>query len=280
MFTAVSDMCQKYGWTYYHVAHEICPTTGSDHMDGYYELQTQRKISTENKKFTKVFGPGFGDLQVAKGTAAENCDYSEKEGRKMETRGQPGQGQGERSDLRELKEDIMSGKRSVDDIAVAEPEAYHQYGRTLTKLEDIALRKKFRTEMPVATWVWGPTGVGKSHWLNKDYDPERMYTWKDDNGWQDGYAGQPIVLINEFRGGIPFNELLQLIDKWPYFIRRRGREPAPMLATEFRITSSMPPSQVYHGIASREDGMDSMNQLYRRVRVLEVPNRMAGEILL
>lgn len=276
MFASFNQMCNKYGWTYYHAAHEIAPTTGNHHIDAYYEMSTQRKNTTEIKKFEKTFGKGFGDLQSAKGTAGENCDYSQKEGRRMESAGVAGAGQGERVDLKAVKDEIMSGQKTVDQVTVEQPEIYHQYGRTLTKIQDLALRKQFRTEMPITTWVYGPTGVGKSHWLFKDFNPETHYLWKDDNGWQDGYTGQSVVLINEYRGGIPFAELLQILDKWPYFIRRRGREPAPMLATEFRITSSMSPSQVYKNIAET----DNINQLLRRVTIKEVKTRMIAEILL
>ena len=60
--------------------------------------------------------------------------------------------------------------------------------------------------------------------------------WKDDNDWQDGYTGQETVIINDFRGGIKYAVLLQLIDKWPAFVSRRGREPAPFLAKHVIIT--------------------------------------------
>lgn len=275
MFEAVSEMNTKYGWTYYHAAHEIAPTTGNHHLDGYYELATQRKFNTELKKWQKKFGKGFGDLQIAKGTAGENCDYSEKEGRRQECKGEPGKGQGERKDLNAVKDEIMTGKRSVDEITTEDPLMYHQYGRTLNRLQELALRKQFRTEMPKVTWAWGPTGVGKSHWLLKGFNPDTHYIWKEDNGWQDGYTGQKIILMNEFRGGIPYSELLQILDKWPYYLRRRNKEPAPLLAVEIKITSSMPPEQVYNGIAET----DNINQLLRRVTVKHCLSRLDTSLL-
>ena len=42
----------------------------------------------------------------------------------------------------------------ADEIVCEDPEQYHQYGRTLHKLEDIALRKKHRT------WMIRVTGCG------------------------------------------------------------------------------------------------------------------------
>lgn len=268
MFTMFKEMYEKYNWSYYHVAQEIAPETGNKHMDGYYEYTTQRKEVTERKKFTKKFGNGFGDLVKAQGTAGENKDYSEKEGRRFETAGTPGKGQGERTDLNEIKDDIMSGKRKVDDIAVEDPEIFHQYGRTLSKIEDIALRKRFRTEMTTGIWYYGPTAVGKSHKAFEGYHPDTHYLWKlnEKSGWQDGYIGQETVIMNDFRGEIKYNELLQIIDKWPHTVPRRGREPAPFLAKKVIITSSLPPELVY----KQRIEEDSLEQLYRRVKVVEL----------
>jgi hypothetical protein len=52
--------------------------------------------------------------------------------------------QGERTDLNVLRDEILAGK-SVQEIALENPDGFHQYGRTLKKLETIALRRKFRT---------------------------------------------------------------------------------------------------------------------------------------
>lgn len=262
-FKSLKDMCEKYEWSYYHANHEITPTTGKHHLDGYYEYPTQRKWTTENKKFVKVFGTGYGNLQQASGTAGENDDYSEKEGRERQTSGTPAQGQGFRGDIMQIKNDILAGKVTVDQVAVDDPIKFHQYGRTLSKIEDLALRKQFRSWMTTCEWIYGPTGTGKSARAFEGYNPDTHYLWKDDKGWQDGYVGQPIVIMNDFRGEIPYNSLLQLIDRYPHFVSRRGREPAPFLAKHVIITSSLSPDQVYH----RRLEQDSIEQLLRRIKV-------------
>lgn len=261
-FCKLRNMYDRYHWNYYHAALEHCPETGKAHIDGYYETPP-RKWSTENKKFVKHFGTGYGDLQVAQGSLGENTDYSEKEHKRFETEGTASQGQGTRRDIAAVVQEITSGTASTEDICLSNPEFYHQYGRTLTKAEDIALRQRFRTEMTTCDWFHGPTGVGKSHHAFNGYHPSTHYLWKNDKGWQDGYTGQSTVIINDFRGEIPYNELLQLIDKWPYTLSRRGREPVPFVATHVIITSSLSPEQVYH----RRDAEDSLDQLHRRITV-------------
>lgn len=266
MFTVLKKMYAKYDWTYLVAGQEYAPTTGSAHIDFYYEQCTQRTEKTERKKFVKNFGIGFGDLKNAKGTAGENLDYSEKEGNEFIKLGEPTK-QGARSDLYELCDSIAQGELTPEDIALVNPEKFHQYGRTFDKVEDIRLRSLYRTEMPQCFWLWGKTDVGKSHIAFEGYTPQTHYVWKNDNGWQDGYRQQQYCIINEFRGEIPYRELLQLIDKWPHFLRRRNREPMPFTSPRIIITSPMPPEMVY---CQQVTKVDSIDQLLRRLVVIEL----------
>lgn len=236
---------------------------GTPHLQGYIEFASSKRWSTIHKLL-----PGC-HTEARKGTAQEAADYCKKDGDYYED-GVISR-QGARPDLDALKVDIMEHGKSVDDICVEHPMLFHQYGRTLSRLEDIALRKKFRTEMTQGIWYWGPTAVGKSHRAFKettgtDFDPSTHYVWKNDHDWQCGYTGQETVIINDFRGEIKYNELLQLVDKWPYTLNRRGREPVPFLAKLVIITSSIPPDECYR----RRAAEDSIEQLNRRFKVIEV----------
>ena len=152
---------------------------------------------------------------------------------------------------------------TVDEITRLDPLVFHQYGRTLQKLEDIALRSKYRTWMTTCEWIYGPTSTGKSERAFEFYHPSTHYVWKTNDKWQDGYTGQDTVIINDFRPEIKYNELLQMIDKYPHFVPRRGREPAPFLAKHIIITSSLAPQVLYHNRCDE----DSIEQLLRQSRV-------------
>jgi hypothetical protein len=120
--------------------------------------------------------------------------------------------------------------------------------------------------MTKAEWIYGSTGTGKSHYAFNNYSPDTHYLYPNDGGWWDGYTGQEIVIINEFRGGIMYSELLELLDKWPKTVRRRGREPVPFLAKLVIITSSLHPKNIYQGVLEKDDSID---QLLRRIKVIE-----------
>lgn len=231
------------------------------HLQGYIEFGFSKKL-TALKNFNKRI-----HWEERKGSAQEASDYCRKQDLNPFVKGNISN-QGARSDLQELNKQIVEGKTSVDQIIQEKPDLYHQYGRTLIKCEEIANRKKFRTEMTTCDWYYGSTGVGKSTIAFKDYNPDKVYPWQhDDNGWQDDYVGQETVVINEFRGGIQFGYLLTMIDWTPEVkIRRRNRAPMPFISKHIIITSSMPPWLVYNNLGAE----DKLSQLYRRIKIIKI----------
>jgi len=288
-FQEMYELCQqfyaKYECSYFHFTQQVAPTTQNLHVDGYYEYPTPRKWAGEVKKLKKIFDKEycsghFGDCQTAHGTAGENMDYSENDSAitDLVQWGEAGKGQGFRQDLSEYNDALQAGEMTAESIALSDPTKYHQYGRTFHKIEDITLRKRFRTEMTEGLWIFGPTGSGKSHMAMHDFNPDTHYLWKlNDNGWQDGYRGHPIVIINDFRGkGIDYDMMLNLVDKWPYTIPQRGKEPFPFLAKKVIITSPMSPDEVYH----RRHESDGIAQLLRRFQILEKTSQCSEGVVL
>lgn len=224
------------------------------HLQGYIEFKSSKRLTTLKKINPRIH------WENRKGTAKQAAEYCKKENNFYE-KGKISN-QGERSDLNEVKNDIFNGKK-VDEIIIENPKLYHQYGRTLNKIEDLAMRRKYRTEMTEGIWIYGPTGTGKSHKAFENFNPETHYVWPNDGDWWDGYQQQETVIINDFRGEIPYNQLLQLVDKWPYAVRRRGREPMQFNSKRVIITSSLSPEETYN----RRNAEDDIAQLKRRFKI-------------
>lgn len=241
---------------------------GTPHLQGYVEFENARTLSGVIKLFNK-----HAHVETRKGSPEQAAEYCKKDGVFVETGDLPHQGK--RNDLTEIGLQIAGGK-SVDEIALEDPMIFHKYGRTLNKLEDLRLRKCYRTEMPEAIWYHGPTGVGKSHIAFTDYSPLTHYVYPNDNGWWDGYAGEATVIFNDFRGELPYNFLLQLIDKWPCTVRRRNREPIPFTSSKIIFTSALTPNEVYHGVVAKGD---SLSQLMRRLTIIRVDGTSDTEVL-
>ena len=75
------------------------------------------------------------------------------------------------------------------------------------------------------TFIWGPTGVGKTRSVREAVPPEKLYSAilssRDPFG---KYAFEPTLLLDEFRGDFPLAELLQLLDRYRSEERRVGKE--------------------------------------------------------
>lgn len=56
--------------------------------------------------------------------------------------------------------------------------------------------------------LYGPSGIGKSTWVEKNY-PGAF--WLDDNHWFDGYENNDTIVLDEYRGQMPFRLLLRLL---------------------------------------------------------------------
>jgi len=232
---------------------------GTPHLQAY--IYKKNKISFVGLKKRNP----RAHIDVAKGNAEENKNYCSKEKDFTEFGEIPAQGK--RTDLDTIAKEITEGTQTAESILLTQPTMYHQYGRTLEKLEDLRMRKQWRKEMTKCKWYYGATGTGKSYTAFKDYTPETHYVFTTtDKGWWDGYRQQEIVIINEFRGQLPYSELLDLIDENAKFVPRRGREPMPFTSKMIIITSSLHPAEIYHNLSQS----DKMEQLYERIELIEL----------
>lgn len=237
---------------------EICPETGRPHLQGF--AYCRKRLTCFG--FRKLLGCWADGMR---GRVEDSEAYCSKAASLNHLGKMPG-ARGARTDLTEACDQVRGGK-DVNELIVENPILYHQFGRTLTALQDVTNLKKYRTEMTQGKWYWGSTGVGKSHTVFQDYDPTTHYVLNlEDNGWWDGYAGQQIVILNDFRGQLPYSQMLNLLDKWPYSVKRRNRPPFPFTSKEILITASLPPEDVYHNLSAK-DGID---QLLRRLEVYHV----------
>lgn len=257
-FTKIKEFGEK-NCKYFIVGKEI-GESGTPHLQGYMRFANARSFASMKKTIPKAH------IEIAFGTDIENQKYCSKDNN-FEERGSLSQ-QGERKDLNDIKNKILKGEMLASDILTEDPKFYHMYGRTLEKLEDVKNNKIIRTNKTKCIWIWGPTGTGKSQFATNKflkYGPENTYIWKNDNGWWDSYNGQELVIMDDFRGEIKYNELLTLADNTPFAqVRRRNRPPANFTSKKIIITCSNPPEFVYK---RQNEKRDSIDQLLRRIDI-------------
>lgn len=253
---------------------ERCPDTGRRHLQGYIHWKQQQGFAAIHKRWQQLVrarpagrrdGEHDGEagradgaaspaghlhpgprarhvlwLQAARGTAAENRAYCTKDGDADEWGSMPQQGK--RSDVDSWVERLRTGDASTRDVRNQQWHVYHQYGRTLDKLEDDRRVAERRHAPTAGIWLCGPTGAGKSHRADAIaraiYEGSTYWHPAHDRQWWDGYDGQRCVIIDDFRKGVLcVEEVLRLADRWPYAVSRRGRQPVPFTAELVIITA-------------------------------------------
>lgn len=121
---------------------------------------------------------------------------------------------------------------------------------------------------PKVLVLWGPPGTGKSHTAKKICDNNGGgHWWRAGNGtndWWDGYdpARHPVVVLDDFKGGIRYTTLLRMLDKYPMQVevKTSTKQFIPKIVV---ITSNQPPNQWY--FQSPADANHDSSALLRRL---------------
>jgi len=224
VFTAWSD---PIGYSvlnprYYCAGEEVCPETQTTHWQGYIEFEKAMSLSAIKSKIKGVTEhvaelPGLKPSwwAPAKGTAAQNLAYCSKDG-KVVVKGAVVTA-GQRTDLLEIQEKIVAGA-PFELVREQHFRSFMQFPRALKEYaESKAPRRNWVTDIVM---IWGPTGLGKS----------RMAAWMggtfcrlDKGGFLHGYAGEEVVVFDEFNPLLCERELfLQMTDRYPMTMNVKG----------------------------------------------------------
>lgn len=247
---------------------EVCPETGREHWQTFVcfkqKIMSRRTVQKSLHPKEKFY------CNPMRGTLKQNEAYCSKAGEYTTFGTLPEQGA--RNDIRESVESVLSGKRSADELLVEDPDLYQRCSKTLIRAEQIRMSRQYRTEMTKGLWIVGGTGTGKSHYayMMSGYSMEDIYTHQCGDWW-DFYRQQPCVVLNDFRGNIPYNDMLQMVDKWPYTVNRRYVGPIPFTSKLVIVTSPLTPEEAYRGVLARND---SIAQLLRRFEVKHIDELM------
>lgn len=218
---------------------EKCPTTGKPHRQGCVWLVNGKTIAALKKRMGakfkgKVF-PITSFWNEVRAYCMKDDEYHEL--------GELGPGQGARTDLTKVKDDLKNGKR-VQDIMMEEPELYCQYRNGINDIAKVAAMrnmKKFKATEVIA--LVGPPGVGKTRFAYDKYWPD-LYRWDHTDKWFDGYMGQQTILLDDFYGGVKWTRMLQLLDVYPILLQVKGGHVVREW-TRVVITSNTPPNEWY-----------------------------------
>lgn len=175
--------------------------------------------------------------------------------------------QGQRKDL-EIFEDLIKEGYTPDQIL----DMSLSYRRYEKMIRDAHLRKReketpFLREVKVYYHI-GRAGSGKSYTAMKllqEHGEENIYFMADyETGGLDGYQGQKILFMDEFRGQIRFNEFLKMLQGYKMQFHARYKNVTG-LWEEVHITSVLPIENLYQRMVNDDRNYDTIEQLKRRI---------------
>ena len=124
---------------------------------------------------------------------------------------------GQRTDLETIQARIMESDISLVDLYCEFPRAA-QFSRMCESLIAARDAKKWGKKLRKVevTAIFGATGTGKTSWVYDTFDPDDVCRVSHyQNGNLDGYNGEKILVLDEYTGQIPIEQLLTMLDIFP-----------------------------------------------------------------
>ena len=193
-------------------------------------------------------------LEASKGTAGQNREYCTKDGDFEEFGRLPSQGR--RSDLSAIKARIEEGI-SERELATEFFGQWVVYRRSFSAYRDLVHEPKLRVELKVFALIGRP-GIGKTRFAFQ-YANRRGGTafMSPDPSlkWFDGYGGEDVAILDDYRGDGEFAFLLRLLDIYPLRVQIKGGfvnwEPKVIFITSNKNPEAWHPEEDYPALRRR-----------------------------
>lgn len=193
----------------------------------------------------------------------------------------PGPGQGHRSDLDALRSRILDGQETADQLILSDAGAW-RHSRLVGDL--VSARDRHRQEGKLrdvqVRVIYGDTGTGKTSAVLTGLQALgsvcRVTHWGV--GAFDGYDGQDSLVLDEFAGQPPIEELLTWLDVYPVALAARYRARQARFVRVAILANSAPetwykfaPKAQRAALARRLHLVEEWSGSWDNVTVTEVP---------
>lgn len=237
---------------------------GTPHIQGYLELHKAMRL----KAVVGILG-GRAFAEKRKGTRDQARNYCQKDGTFHEIGEWNTKGQGHRSDLQVLMEDV---KKNVPKRETMEkmPECYSRHLKFVGEYRAVVERDDTREFRNVSVHVlWGDSGVGKTRYVA---EKEKSLFWvhPDDAFPFDGYDGEEAIAFDDFYGNMKHHQMLRILDGYQLPVNIKGGMRYARW-TRVYITSNKQPSEWY------AMGLGALERRLTSVTHMEAPNGVQAD---
>lgn len=125
-------------------------------------------------------------------------------------------------------------------------------------------RKRAMWIKPIIRIYYGPTGTGKTrHCWQKYPDLYQVASHTGGKLWFDDYKGEKTILFDDFGGGMPYRQLLQMLNGYPLQMPVKGAH-VWLFAKRFLFTTNIHPDEWYFN--DKTNKQDLIAPLQRRIQ--------------
>lgn len=254
----------------------MCEEVGkTPHTHLFFQCRNPIYFSSVKKTFPTAH------IEEAAGTAEENRAYIRKEGKWQDTQKEetnrietfeeegniPRYGQGRRNDLANLYQMIKDGYSNVEILEINPDNILNLQHIDKARLEILSSRYKSerRTDIKV-TYVQGETGFGKSRDILDSHGDVNVYRATDYKHPFDSYAGEDVLVLEEFRSDLPIGNMLNYLDIYPVQLPARYNNRQACYNFVY-IVSNWRLEEQYYNI--RQEQPETYQAFLRRIKRLE-----------
>lgn len=256
--------------------HEVAPTTGTPHLQGFFSLIKKSRTQTIQKQLGEV-GVKLS-LIHSKGTPEQNRVYCTKaDPNGFYEHGQvKSSGQGARTDLVAVAEKLPN--HIIEQIAEAHPVEYIKYHRGIERLHGLLERRRIPENRDITVTVYyGTGGTGKT--LKAHQDARRLgielYIVTPPTGtsqlWYDHYIGQRGILLDDFYGWITPHVLFRILDRYRLLCPVKGDHRYAQWNYVW-ITSNVHPDNYYSQQVMKKINRDAYERRFHNIYLLTYYN--------
>ncbi len=220
-WTVLPEGVRYLTWQY-----ERAPDTDQLHLQGYIELLNSHYVSWLHNHISCT-ACYFERL----GTQKQASVYVHKQESRVSgpySLGIPTEGQGERTDLSQFRDAIVTGA-TLRDLSENYLPQLARYGRLYDRLKTLYRPNRREGSGPSITLLIGISGTGKTRSVydlwELDVNFYRIPSIRQSKIWIDGYDGHTKVLLDEFAGAsssLKLTDLLELLDSYPLRLHIKG----------------------------------------------------------